>query len=156
MPLVIFGYGNISRGDDAIGPLLLARVQEAEPDGIVAIEDFQLQIEHALDLRGADLALFLDAGTGTPAPFSFTEIVAKSSPTLTSHALMPETVLEVFVKVTGTNPPPAFVLCVRGYSFNLGDDLGVEATANLEAAWDFLRQLIARPDAAFWRDLIQA
>ena len=29
MHLVIFGWGNVSRGDDGLGPLLLARIAEA-------------------------------------------------------------------------------------------------------------------------------
>ena len=69
MKLVVFGWGNVSRGDDGLGPLLLARIAEAGWAESTLIEDFQLQLEHALDLQGADLALFLDAGKGTPAPF---------------------------------------------------------------------------------------
>ena len=156
MPLVILGYGNVSRGDDSIGPLLLARVEQAAPANTVTIEDFQLQIEHALDLCGADLVLFLDAGTGTPAPFAFTAVEPVSSPTLTSHALLPETVLEVYVKVMEAPPPPAFVLCVRGESFKLGDGLSAPAADHLEAAWRFLQDLLAKPEAARWRDMVTA
>ena len=73
-PVVVFAVGNRSRGDDALGPLLLERlaaVLDAEGRGsrFELIDDFQLQIEHALDLAGRRLALFIDAGTGTPAPF---------------------------------------------------------------------------------------
>ena len=69
----------ISRGDDGLGPLLLARIAEAGWDNAELIEDFQLQIEHALDLQGADLALFIDAGKDTPAPFSFREIFPQAA-----------------------------------------------------------------------------
>jgi hydrogenase maturation protease len=72
--LVVFGWGNDARGDDGLGPLLLERVARAGWPEVEAIEDLQLQIEHALDLDGADLALFLDAGKDTPAPFVFAEI----------------------------------------------------------------------------------
>ena len=151
MRLVVFGWGNVSRGDDGIGPLLLARIEEAGWTDAVLIEDFQLQLEHALDLRGADLALFLDAGTGTPAPFSFAEIFPRDGMTHTSHALPPESVLAVFRQVTGEAPPPAFLLCVRGERFELGDGLGSEAATRLEAAWSLIQQLQldATPDA--WR-----
>ena len=56
-------------GDDGLGPLLLGRVVAARWPEVTTIEDFQLQIEHALDLEGAEAALFLDAGKGTPALF---------------------------------------------------------------------------------------
>jgi len=74
LQLVVFAWGNDARGDDGLGPLLLERMARAAWAGVQAIEDFQLQIEHALDLDGADLALFLDAGKDTPAPFAFAEI----------------------------------------------------------------------------------
>ena len=90
MHLVIFGWGNVSRGDDGLGPLLLARIAEAGWENATLIEDFQLQIEHALDLQGADLALFIDAGKDTPAPFSFREIFPQDGMTHTTHALPPE------------------------------------------------------------------
>ena len=74
MRLVVFGWGNDARGDDGLGPLLLARVAGARWPDVTTIEDFQLQIEHALDLEGADMALFLDASVSAPPPFAFREI----------------------------------------------------------------------------------
>ena len=54
--LVIFAVGNPSRGDDALGPELLARLSawlesKGKQENVELIEDFQLQIEHALDLQ---------------------------------------------------------------------------------------------------------
>lgn len=140
MRLVVFGWGNESRGDDGLGPALLRRVAQAWP-AAVCIEDYQLQIEHALDLDGADLALFLDAGKDTPAPFSFSAVEPCEGMAHTSHALSPRQVLEVFRKVRGHAPPPAFQLCVRGERFELGEDLSDEARGRLEAAWRFLQAL---------------
>ena len=141
MHLVIFGWGNVSRGDDGVGPLLLARIAGAGWDDAALIEDFQLQIEHALDLQDADLALFIDAGKDTPAPFSFGEIFPQDGATHTTHALSPQSVLAVYRKVTGKTPPPAFLLCVRGENFGLGEGLSAEGAARLEAAWEFLEHL---------------
>jgi coenzyme F420-reducing hydrogenase alpha subunit len=53
----------------------------------------------------------------------------------TSHALSPEAVLATYRRVTGERPPEAWVLCVRGESFELGESLSDTAAANLEAAW---------------------
>ena len=68
MRLVVLGWGNDSRGDDALGPALVDRIAAAWPD-LPMVDDYQLQIEHALDLEGTEAALFLDAGKGTPPPF---------------------------------------------------------------------------------------
>jgi len=149
--LVVLGWGNVSRGDDGLGPLLLARVEAEGLAHVTCHEDFQLQLEHALDLKGADIALFLDAGTGTHAPFAFYETQARTGLTHTSHAMAPEAVLDVHARVLGEAPPPAFVLCVRGEAFELGADLGPEATERLEIAWEFLRPLLAAPDPERWR-----
>ncbi|MGE5515066.1 MAG: hydrogenase maturation protease [Bacteroidota bacterium] len=154
MRLVVFGYGNPSRGDDALGPLLLSRLEASAFADVSTVEDFQLQIEHAIDLDGADLALFLDAGTGTPAPFGFTEVTPGGDVSHTSHALSPQAVLDVFVKIRRQPCPPAFVLCVRGDSFGLGEPLSPNGALHLEAAWDFLRDLAAAPDPVRWRGMI--
>ena len=155
-PVVVFACGNPSRGDDALGPLLLDRLQawldaEGLADGFELIGDFQLQIEHALDLAGRRLALFIDAGHETPAPFVFRQTVAVDKPGHSTHALPPESVLAVLPRVSDQVPPPAFVLCVRGEKFELGEGLSVAASAYAEAAFVLLKQLISRPDEAAWR-----
>ncbi len=149
--VVVFGIGNESRGDDALGPLLLRRLDAAGLAQVTAIEEYQLQIENALDLDDHDLALFIDAGTGTPAPFAFYEIEADRRVAHSTHALAPETVLAVYEQVQGRTPPPAFVLCVRGEQFELGADLGDAATVHLELAWSRLLSLCGTPDLARWR-----
>lgn len=149
--VVVFGIGNESRGDDALGPLLLRRLEAAGLAHVSAIEEYQLQIENALDLDDHDLALFIDAGTGTPAPFSFYEIEADRQIAHSTHALAPQTVLTVYEQVQRQTPPPAFVLCVRGEQFELGADLSDAAAVHLELAWSRLLGLCTAADAKRWR-----
>jgi hydrogenase maturation protease len=147
--LVIFGYGNPSRGDDALGPLLLERVEAwiaRHPGSTVAtVEDFQLQVEHALDLEGCDLALFLDADVSCAGPFRFQAVAPGRDSSFSTHAISPQAVLQTFIEVHHREPPPAFLLGVRGVDFELGAGLSREAEANLESAWTFLEQLLAEP-----------
>ncbi len=149
--LVVLGWGNDARGDDGLGPALLARIAGLDLAHVAAIEDFQLQIEHALDLDGADLVLFIDASVAASAPFAFTEIGPRDDTAHSTHALTPEAVLDVFVRVLGREPPPAFVLAMRGEAFELGTGLGAAAAEGLEAAWVFVRRLLEVPDANVWR-----
>ena len=155
--VVVLAAGNRSRGDDAIGPLLLERLAarlaaEGRGDEFELIDDYQLQVEHALDLKGRRLALFIDAGWRTPAPLAFYAVAAapQAAPGST-HELSPQAVLAVYLKIERAAPPPAFVLCVRGERFELGEGLSGPAAAHLEAAWKQLILLCGRPDAAFWR-----
>ena len=151
MRLVVFGWGNDARGDDGLGPLLLTRVTHAGWPEVTTIEDFQLQIEHALDLDGAEAALFLDAGRGTPAPYEFTEIGPQRGESHTTHALAPEAVLDVYARTLRRTPPPSFVLCIRGERFELGMGLSAEASDRLEAAWVFLQGLMEKRGVEVWR-----
>ncbi len=158
-PVVVFAVGNPSRGDDAIGPGLCARLAAwLEREGLAGqvelIEDFQLNIEHALDLQGRALALFIDAGENTPAPYLFERIFPAALATHSTHALPPQAVLQVYRQTEGAEPPPAFVLCVRGESFELGEPLSLVAQLRLDGAMDLLAQLMRQPHVAAWRDLI--
>lgn len=150
MSLVIFAVGNPSRGDDALGPLLMAELETQSLPGVTLVTDFQLQIEHALDLDGHDLALFIDAGTGTPAPFDFYEVSAVAGMSITTHALTPSAVLQVHAQLRPVTPP-AFVLCIRGDHFELGEGPGEAARTHLQAARAHLAECLALPDALAWR-----
>jgi len=157
--VVVLAAGNRSRGDDAIGPLLLERLAsrlaaEGRSGEFELIDDYQLQIEHALDLKGRRLALFIDAGWRTPAPLAFYALGAAAAPAPgNTHELSPQAVLAVYRKIELAEPPPAFVLCVRGERFELGAGLSAGAEAHLETAWRHLALLCAQPDAARWRAL---
>ena len=151
MRLVVFGWGNDARGDDGLGPLLLERIARAAWPDVSTIEDFQLQIEHALDLDGAEAVLFVDAGRDTPAPFAFAEIGPKRGESHTTHALAPEAVLDVYARSLRRSPPPAFTLSMRGEFFELGDSLSAEARERLEAGWAFVQGLMAERSIEDWR-----
>jgi hydrogenase maturation protease len=156
-PVVVFAVGNPSRGDDAIGPALIDRLAgwlatEGLAGQFELIEDFQLQIEHALDLEGRQLALFIDAGAATPGPYTFGRIVAARDASHTTHALSPAAVLQVFRQMQAMEPPAAFVLCVRGESFELGEPLSIAALAHAEAAFALLRQLCRSARLPVWEE----
>jgi hydrogenase maturation protease len=151
---VVFGYGNPSQGDDALGPMLLERLEtwlEGHPElAVIPVADFQLQIEHALDLQGADLALFLDADMSCASPFALRRAVPSQDTSYSSHALSPEAVLHVCREVNGTEPPPSFILSIRGERFELGEPLSAAAASNLEAAWTFVQKLLRDGRAETW------
>ena len=141
-PVLVLAVGNPSRGDDAIGPELAARLEAAAPPGVEVVTEFQLQVENALDLVGRERVIFVDAGTNTPAPFDLRRVEPAAEFLHTSHALSPEAVLATHLRVTGTAPPEAWVLCVRGESFELGESLSAAAAVHLEAAWWELRRRV--------------
>ncbi len=153
MGVVLFGYGNPSRGDDALGPLLLERAEDwagrHQELRVQAVTDFQLQIEHALDLQGCDLALFMDADVACDKAFSLCRVAPDQDATYTTHELSPAAVLQVYRTVEGREPPPAYILSLHGERFDLGQPLSPAAVRSLDAAWILLKELLSdgRPEA---------
>jgi hydrogenase maturation protease len=158
--LLIIAVGNPSRGDDALGPLFLERLAELckllnQQDDVELLTDFQLQIEHAVDLENRTLALFVDAGIACRSPFAFTRLQPAEDTGYTSHALSPAVVLQVYRKINAESPPPAFQLAIHGEVFELGDALSAAAQINLSAALEFARQLLTMPEIQTWDQLAQ-
>ena len=142
-PTLIFGWGNPSRGDDALGPLLIERVEAlkaAHPEwgAVDLLVDFQLQVEHALDLEGRERVLFVDASAAAGAEsFSVRRLTATRDATFTSHAMSAPSVMQVYADMMAKPPPPCALLAIGGESFELGEPLSDFAAANLGAALDW-------------------
>jgi len=140
-PILVLGWGNLSRGDDALGPLLIAGLHKALGDaahGLVEFqEDFQLQIEHAVDLVDRQHVLLVDASVSCIAPFEARTLLPLRDASYTSHALSPDTLLQVFLDFQGAAPPPTTLLAIRGESFELGASMGDAASRNLQQALEW-------------------
>ena len=137
-PVLLFGIGNPSRGDDAIGPLAIEQLQVLGLGGIELLTDFQLQVEHALDLVGRREVVFIDAAATGAEPFSLEPVYPAAYTGAMTHSLSPAGVLEAFERVTQAPLPATFTLAVRGYDFELGAALSDAAAANLDAALHML------------------
>ncbi|MDP2134359.1 MAG: hydrogenase maturation protease [Sulfuritalea sp.] len=138
---LIFGWGNPSRGDDALGPLFVEHfsalaARHPEWGEIEFLTDFQLQVEHALDLQGRRRVLFVDASLDAPAPCSLTQIEAARDASFTTHAMSPQAVLKVYADIDEGPAPPCWLLAIRGERFELGEDLSATALQSLQAAME--------------------
>jgi len=142
-PILIFGWGNPSRGDDALGPLFVERIEALALPGVECLTDFQLQVEHALDLENRSRILFVDASFEAAAPFAVTPLEASRDASFTTHAMTPEAVMQVYEELHDEAPPPCTLLAIRGERFELGESLSPGAVAHLDAALDWTRQWLA-------------
>ncbi len=153
-PILVFGYGNLSRGDDALGPLLLDHIERSSKhvlDSVEILSDFQLQIEHALDLENRLLVLFVDASVSCQQAFDFAELEAAKDKSYTTHAMSPAAVLAVYQSIKKQTPPPCFLLSIKGEQFELGEGLSANAQHHLTQASQFAEQLLNNSDLATWR-----
>ena len=85
--LLLFGYGNPGRGDDALGPMLVEHIAELKLDQVTCLNDMQLLVEHATDLVGFERVIFVDTDMSCHAPYVMSEVSAKKDDSYTSHAL---------------------------------------------------------------------
>ncbi|MCX7172493.1 MAG: hydrogenase maturation protease [Proteobacteria bacterium] len=136
---LIFGWGNPSRGDDALGPMFVERIQSValihpEWGNMDFQTDFQLQVEHALDLRGHSRVLFVDASATCPAPFSLLPLIPAKDASFTTHSMTPQAVLHTYYELEADLPPPAWLLAIRGERFELGETISSSAEQYLQAA----------------------
>jgi len=142
-PILVFGWGNPSRGDDALGPLFVERVEALGLPDVECLTDFQLQVEHALDLQDRRRVLFVDASVDAEAPFTVGPLAPRKDTSFTSHAMTPQSVLQVYCDLTDDEPPATWLLAIRGERFELGEALSADATERLDKAlaWfqDWLR-----------------
>ena len=85
--VLIIGYGNPLRGDDAAGPVAARRLAEF---GFPAIETHQLTPELAEPIAAAEIVFFLDADAAVPAGEISVQSVAASgnepTPSLEHHS----------------------------------------------------------------------
>jgi hydrogenase maturation protease len=154
-PVLILAYGNPGRGDDALGPLLLENLQKFPADilhNVECLTDFQLQIEHALDLKDRALVLFADARMNIDKPFFFNRLQAAYDNSYTTHAMNPAAIMQVYQEIEKATPPPCFLLGIHGVEFDLGASLSDSATLGLRFATAFVRELLKQPELEVWHE----
>jgi len=153
-PILLFGYGNPGRGDDALGPLLIEAIERKEYPQAECQNDMQLQVEHVIDLENRALILFVDADMSCRNPFEFSRLAPEKDGSYTSHAMTPHALLQAYRQVYGSDAPPAFLLRIRGYDFELGDPLSKQACVNLDAAIALVQSLVKTAAVADWENAI--
>lgn len=148
-PLLVFGWGNLSRGDDALGPLCVEHLRAALCDSgqVEFLEDYQLQVEHALDLVGRERVLFIDASLNCPAPFEVTSLSAAQDASFTTHAMSPQALMHVYRELQGIPPPPCTLLAIRGERFELGEAPTKSALGHLDQALQWAIKWLALSEA---------
>lgn len=136
---LVFGWGNPSRGDDALGPLAVAEVERWQLPGVDCLVDYQLQVEHALDLAGRSRVLFVDACQDGSGPFWVSDLEPALDASYTTHEMSPQAVLQVCRQVLGAELPATWLLGIRGETWGLGEPPSAAAQSNLRAALAWLR-----------------
>lgn len=151
--LVVFAWGNESRADDGAGPALARRLQTLANPRIRLIEDMQLQIEHITEMVPDVPVLFIDASVAIDEGVSIVRIDARPDHSVTTHAVSPQALLELFVSATRQPAPPAFQMHVAGREFGLGEAPSTTGRRATEEAWQRLRDVLGKPSNRWLHEL---
>lgn len=156
-PLLVFGFGNPSRGDDALGPEFVRRAEVRFSEAIVhgaleVLTDYQLQVEHVLNLEGRERVYFVDAGASATEPqpqgYSVTRVAGACDASFTTHLLSPAALLHIYGAVVESKAPECWLIAIAGHQFELGAPMSPEAEANLTAALEAFGRQMQQPDLA--------
>ncbi len=131
---VIFGIGNSARQDDGLGWAFLDEIQKKETFKGNLHYCYQLNIEDAEIVAGAENVFFVDAYAGD---LNDAYKIEKCKPdgqiSYTTHALSPEAILALCEDIY-EKKPNAYVLKIRGYRWELSEGLSERAKQNLANA----------------------
>lgn len=129
----MLGYGNPGRQDDGLGPAAAGLIDALGWPDVTAFDNYQLNIEDAMDVAQHDVVWFIDAARIGPEPFAVHELSPESTLDFTSHLVRPEAILAMARQYYG-GAPRAFLLAIRGYEFEFMEALTPGAADNLQLA----------------------
>jgi hydrogenase maturation protease len=132
--LLVIGYGAPLRGDDAAG-LVLAEELEGTP-GLTCLAVHQLTPDLALRIAAAAEVVFVDAIPARPGQGLLMKrlfAIDRSTPSATSHACTPESLLALCEQLYGRRPG-AMMLGIPAIDMSLGDRLSPATRLALEEA----------------------
>ena len=141
--ILVYGYGNPGRRDDGLGPALADRIEAGRTAGVSVDSAYQLAIEDAANIADYDAVVFVDANMEGPEPYSVRRLAPSANITFTSHLIGPESVLALCGEMYG-KAPECWLLGIRGYAYDFGEELTDKARKNLEEAFAFVRDFIEK------------
>ncbi len=144
--ILIIGYGNPLRGDDAAGWIVAERLREnlAPVDPVQIVTVHQLMPELAEPISQADLVIFIDAASQGDSPGAWKCQAADSratvSPSNFGHHVTPAELL-AYARCVFQACPRALVVSIAAESFELGAPLSAPVR---RAANEVTRHLIEK------------
>lgn len=125
--ILIIGYGNPLRGDDAVGQYI-ARLMEQRlrHETTAVITAYQLTPELIEPVSYADMIIFIDARVGaTPGMIFCENVVPEVEANAFTHNVSPGTLLGAARELYGTTPD-GILISIVGLSFDYSSELSPE------------------------------
>lgn len=146
-PVLIIGYGNSIRGDDAFGRIVAERLEDDPPGAEIEILSRHLLTpELAEQVRDSSLVIFVDAAAdGAVGQVRCRRIEPDPKASLSmAHHLEPGGLL-LWTQQAYQVVPEAFVVSTRGVAFEFADaELSPPVAAAVPRAVAQIREIVAR------------
>ena len=143
--ILIYGIGNPSRQDDALGIVFVEKLQEwVEREKLPNISfdsNYQLNIEDAYDVSEKDMVVFVDGSVEPIDGFHFRQIFPGDSISISSHSMSPESILSLCDELYDAKPA-GFLLTIKGFSWEMDSAMTEKARENLNSSLEFAKRLL--------------
>lgn len=145
--VLIYGYGNPGRQDDALGNEMVNKIQQwIDEHGLSCMNtdsSYQLNIEDADKISEWDIVVFVDASKEGIHEYKYCKIKPEQDKIeFSMHAVSPAYVLHLSEKLFNKKPQ-TYIMGIKGYEWDFKEGLSDNAILNLEQAFQFLTRQLA-------------
>jgi len=133
LKILLVGFGNPYRRDDGLGIKLLDLINY----NVEKMKVQELSFDMAEILKDYDMVIFVDASLEGD-EISFRKIQEESTFSPLTHHTPCEELLS-WTRVLYGKTPEFYLLSIRGYDFDFGEELSDKAKENLEKALEFIK-----------------
>ena len=143
---LIIAYGNPYRNDDGVGHYVANEIQKwadrEKINKITIITAYQLDLDMTEDISLAESVFFLDAHVEEYSPeIVIDKIEAKKTNGFTTHVFTPADLMALVNQLYNQNPP-ATLISIPGYNFDMGEKLTFETKEKADRATDKLKHFL--------------
>jgi hydrogenase maturation protease len=139
--ILVYGYGNIGRGDDGVGVAFADAIERKKLPGVTVERNYQLNVEDAFTAAQYDIVIFSDASYNDISAFQFSSLVPSKQISFSTHAMAPGSVLSLCIELYGKRPL-TYLMEIRGYDYGMQEKLSPKTDENLHQAIDFITPLL--------------
>ena len=141
--ILVIGYGNESRGDDAAGPKVVEAAAGWQLPKLRTLTCQQLTPELAESIAGASAVVFVDASVNAEDPsVQAVRIGPLAGGARATHTTDPRWLLALAQQAFG-RCPPAWLVSVPGERFAFGESLSSKAAEGVATAEEKVREICA-------------
>ena len=138
--LLVIGYGNTLRSDDAVGQVVAQRLEEQRLHGVRVISRHLLTPELAEPISQARKVVFVDASLERASKVQTRSLAAAESSQILAHTADPRTLLALARDVFG-HAPQAWWVTIPVQNCGLGEQLSAKALKGIKEAIRLIEKL---------------